>query len=74
MGLLDEARETLRHLLGVHRSETEEYELLPEAERAVVTQVHTFVRAVRVYRGCCSTCVNALRSAAIRPGSPRTSV
>ena len=74
MGLIDEARQTLRHLLGVHRSETEEYELLPEAERAVVTQVHTFVSAVRVYRGCCPTCVNALRSAAIRPGSPRTSV
>lgn len=38
--LLEEARQTLRRLLGGHRSEAAEYELLPEAERAIVAQGH----------------------------------
>ena len=60
-GPLDEARETLRHLPGVHRSESSECVLLPKAERAVVAQDHTCVRAAWVYRRYCLTCTSPLR-------------
>ena len=65
--------DTLCHLPSVQRSETAQFELLPEAERAAVVQIHTCVRAAQVYRGCCSTCTSPLRSAAARPGSAGTS-
>ena len=73
MGLLNEAWETLLHLPSVRRSETAEYELLPEAEREVVVQIYTCMRPVWVYRGSCSTCTSPLQSAAALPDSPRTS-
>ena len=67
-GLLEEVRQTIRRLPGGHRSEAAEYELLPEAERAIVAQGH----AARGCRRCYLTCTSARRSAVTRLGSPRT--
>ena len=66
--LLEEVRQTIRRLPGGHRSEAAEYELLPEAERAIVAQSH----AAQGCRRCYLTCTSARRSAVTRLGSPRT--
>ena len=72
MGSPNSARGTLRHLPSVHRSETADYELLPEAKRGFSPKI-THVYAPR---GCIAGAAHLYESVAIRatrPSSPRTS-
>ncbi|KAH9172438.1 hypothetical protein EDB89DRAFT_1833040, partial [Lactarius sanguifluus] len=45
--LLEEGRQALRRIPGGHRSETAEYALLPESERAIVALGHVSAYSVR---------------------------
>ncbi|KAH8985252.1 hypothetical protein EDB86DRAFT_2771704, partial [Lactarius hatsudake] len=38
--IIDEGRQALRRIPGGHRSETAEYALLPESDRAIVALSH----------------------------------
>ena len=65
-GLLGEARQTLRRLPGGHRSEAAEYELLPEAERAIVAQGHACAYSAARRAGVSQVLLDIYECAAIR--------
>ena len=65
-GLLFEARETLRRLPGGHRSEAAEYELLPEAERAIIAQGHACAYSAARRAGVSQVLLDLYECAAIR--------
>jgi len=65
-GLLGEARQTLRRLPGGHRSEAAEYELLPEAERAIVAQGHACAYSAARRAGVSQVLLDLYECAAIR--------
>ena len=68
-GLLDEARQTLRRIPGGHRSEAAEYELLPEAERAIVALGHACAYSAGRAAGVPQVLLDLYECAAIR-GDP----
>jgi acyl-CoA oxidase len=64
--LLEEARQTLRRLPDGHRSEAAEYELLPEAERAIVAQGHACAYSAARRAGVSQVLLDLYECAAIR--------
>ncbi|KAI9434571.1 acyl-CoA oxidase [Lactarius indigo] len=67
--LLDEGRQVLRRIPGGHRSETAEYELLPEAERAVTALGHACAYSAARRAGVPQVLLDLYECAAIR-GDP----
>ncbi len=67
--LLDEGRQVLRRVPGGHRSETAEYELLPEAERAVCALGHASAYSAARRAGVPQVLLDLYECAAIR-GDP----
>jgi acyl-CoA oxidase len=65
-GLLAEARHTLRRLPDGHRSEDAEYELLPEAERAIVAHGHACAYSAARRAGVSQVLLDLYECAAIR--------
>ena len=65
-GLLSEAQQTLRRLPGGHRSEAAEYELLPEAERAIVAHGHACAYSAARRAGVSQVLLDLYECAAIR--------
>ncbi|KAH8999690.1 hypothetical protein EDB86DRAFT_3075757 [Lactarius hatsudake] len=68
-GLLDSGRQVLRRVPGGHRSETAEYELLPEAERSVIALGHACAYSAAQRAGVPQVLLDLYECAAIR-GDP----